>query len=651
MKLRLIEKKAFVFEADHHKAYMKLRERQFPEPWQGLIREPLSNALDEQVNGQPIEITLKKVDNLACLTFRDNGAGLAQTNILALHYIGRSSKRDRMDTCIGRFGMGLIAAFHPQIEVSRVEIRTRVNGVPAHITIDAKDPLRMPQWWMTPGTEPVEGLAISFYFPTRWMVRTRRELTQLLSRMVVPIRFNGDLFHFEPQKFLCQSADLFVSLDGEPQTHYALHYAEAPDFSEDQQDRAFLYLRNMPIENAYLPELIAGRDCQSNLPQNYWAIVYASNDQAIVLSQKCSPTVGRDCLVRDQAFDELKQSIEKARVNALTQLLRGAINGLIPNRDGNLHARNMARANMTALSNMLIARLKDQPLSKPYCLPLVEALLDYPLFKTYGSSQLLSIRSIAGAKVPSGVYAYAANASEIDASPGTYLGPFILMEDRQRDRLWGYHIRADVDGLLKPILIGLDKTEFLHLNGELGFQETKLKNLESRGVIKLAPVMLQNATRVQKHEQAFLDRLRNLLNMGWFRHALDGVYPPVRIHLRPIENTNNPENDGLVACAMRELGTQDEFYIGINLKSQPMQTIIHAPDGEVAFLPILCHELAHRPTGKLGHHDHAFHGNGFQVFRLHLEDRVLKACVRHLLSKDEGNFEQGDWLAHDILVL
>ena len=133
---KLILEETPILRVNEKKAYIKIKDGQFSLQEHGLVVEPLSNAIDEQQGNDPIEIILESGgDGYHRLTYKDNGPGLTSENLLALHYIGRTTKRGKKNS-IGRFGIGLIGAFNKDIGVKRVEIVSKVCGLPSLITYD-----------------------------------------------------------------------------------------------------------------------------------------------------------------------------------------------------------------------------------------------------------------------------------------------------------------------------------------------------------------------------------------------------------------------------------------------------------------------------------------------------------------------------------
>lgn len=653
----LIERRAFAFDAAHEKGFEKLRKHQMASPITGMLREPIANALDQQRGrAEPIEVEMTKINwELACFCVKDHGEGLIEDNLRAFHFIGQSSKRAQKELSIGRFGMGFVSIFHPELGVQSVEIRTLVCGIPAMIQIDASQP-GIPRWQLHPvdqeSAEAVTGFEIRLFFANRKRYKIEPALQALIERMMLPVRYNGVLCQSDPlQQLKPTDQDILVSCqEADCSVHYVLR-TSAEVVVGDPFNDAGLHLRGMPTEEAYLPELLAGLSQRTHLPQNYYGTAFSLEDSVLVLTQTGEPTLGRDKFVQDEHYSAIKAATEQARCQALTRLLQDFIAGKTPHAT---LAQWLIRANLRALKPGLVARLKHQPLPKPFQQELLDTLLDCPLFETFGGNdERLSINAILRHPAPDGVYAYAEHAADLHGFPGRYQGPFVLRENRRNQHVWGYHELADIANVLAPILTSLDGVECLRLGEHLRRNETELRALQQRGVITLGSQRLHPRPPSSPDEQAFFDRLRQFLNQGWFRHALDdGWYPPTRINLLSVAvETEGLGHGELVATNLTRGAGRDEVSIGLNLQSRPLQKLLRAKHGEIVLLPLLAHELAHRPDVRLESADEGAHGLGFHLYRIHLEERILTACTRALLGRDSGSDALDDALMGDLLVI
>jgi hypothetical protein len=170
------------------------------------------------------------------------------------------------------------------------------------------------------------------------------------------------------------------------------------------------------------------------------------------------------------------------------------------------------------------------------------------------------------------------------------------------------------------------------------WDEDKQRELSRKGILKSRTVQIRRVRTLTAPQEAFLGSLKALLNRPWFRNAIGRFDPPSRIRLHPI--TEDGDRNGLgagetIAAVVGHDPRHRELDIGINLESSAVRTLIESGQAEPAFLPILCHELAHRRRDlDDGEEGLVGHTRGFYYDRVRLEDTVLRACVGHL-SGDE----------------
>jgi len=120
-----VEERQFMFDVDRVKAFRKLASKQFKNPTLAL-REIVSNALDSYAGTntpQTVDIVLDD-EHFEVL---DNGMGFTEDKIECLRTLGQSDKRGERGY-IGRFGIGFASIFHPDLNVRRVLVDTKVNG-------------------------------------------------------------------------------------------------------------------------------------------------------------------------------------------------------------------------------------------------------------------------------------------------------------------------------------------------------------------------------------------------------------------------------------------------------------------------------------------------------------------------------------------
>jgi hypothetical protein len=87
-----------------------------------------------------------------------------------------------------------------------------------------------------------------------------------------------------------------------------------------------------------------------------------------------------------------------------------------------------------------------------------------------------------------------------------------------------------------------------------------------------------------------------------------------------------------------------------NFLYEPVATIANCPEnGEIVFLPILCHEFSHRRKTFLGNIKMVSHEQGCFLDRIRMEDRVLAGFVRYLLGLAETDV--ADLNTPDVMIL
>ncbi|SMD00265.1 Histidine kinase-, DNA gyrase B-, and HSP90-like ATPase [Desulfocicer vacuolatum DSM 3385] len=630
---KLLLKRGFIFKAHHGKGYEKLRENQFASAEHGLVHEPVANALDEHQGNKPICITLKKKKNLYVLSFHDNGKGLQQENLNSLHFIGQSSKKKKKENTIGRFGMGLVGAFNSKIGVQSVEIKTLVCGKAARILYDCSR-AGIPTWRMKELNEPCSGFKISFSFPASSHRIILKALTDFLKDNIVPVEFNGKIYCVDPSA-MAGKKDISVKIEQNPKVYYAAHpFSNNWVFTDDIQ----LYLRKMLVEKGTMYPMFVTTS-GSKLPQNFYHYdtPYMQDESCIIVSETGEPTLGRDKLVRNEDFNTIKKNVETARCLALVELFERARASAL--RQLRHYADNMATANIYAMRSLLVKKLKQDDSfmeTKGHCAPLLEALLQYPLFSIFEDKNPLSITDILSFTTKENVVLYAETPDAHGFLRGSHNCPFVLKEKVcYIDDLWGGHEYRRIETILKPLLesAGLELVSM----DELLWNEKKCEDLEEREILFRSQLKIKHLTSPDQEITDFLDRLKTLLNRNWFRHSLVRFHPPRKIRILPISVEKQEHSGEIVAAVLNGTDADpDELNIGICMDSLPMRSILKKNNAEIAALPVICHELTHHRRKLVDDmEEQGRHSDSFHLDRIQLETNVLKNCTLHLLGKDE----------------
>lgn len=634
---RLLLERAFIFDADHEKGYIKLRDNQFPRIEQGIIYEPLANALDQQQGDEPVEVTLAEDEDGWALTFHDNGTGLTKEHLEALHLIGKSTKRDSKGESIGRFGMGLVGAFHKRLGVKQADIVTMLCGRPMRVIIDCSGP-GIPLWRLEELPEARRGFSISFHLPPHTAKLVGGSLQLLLGKTVTPIIYNGKHCENSPAELIkAGKGDIAIHSPGEPELYYAAHCSQSPS-RYGNNDQAAIHLRGLPVEEGDIYRMFvnSGGD---KMPQNYYGVPYMKDEGCLILSRTAEPTVGRDTLVRNNAFEAIGLALCRTRADALRELFAMAT-APAARKELRQYAEAMAIANLSALFSPLNSHIKGEALAhgQQYLIPLLNDLLDYPLLPVSKDKRKIPLRM--ALDLP--VILYAENMEAAGFLDGLHTLPFILLEEAYSfSPLWGGHNRSLIADVVKRLIEGGGRTEVIRME-DLMMHDDKLQELISRGIIRNDVAQWRPLTLQEGAVGDFMGRLSATLNSPWFRRAVSSFNPPRRINLSALEVTHTPRNGEIIASMLGGSRQNAEITIGINVRSSVVEGVLRHPSGHLAFLPILCHELAHRRRNLQQEESEAPHDIGFYFDRIRLETSVLTACTRSLLGEDEQ--ECGDEL-------
>ncbi len=627
---RLLMERKFAFKSNDEKAFKKLSGFQFESPEHGIVYEPLANCFDVQQSEAPVEITLKKRGDAHVLTFKDNGPGLIISNLLSLHFIGRSSKRDDLEHNIGRFGFGLVGSFHPELELINVQIKARVCGENTIITYNFNNNKGIPGWFMSEYENDIEGMEISYFLKPHVVPRIRRELKDFLRQTVIPVKYNNRIYKLKPETLAKETDTLSVIKDKDGlEVYYFLHDGYG-DYVDNNTDDMIMYLRGMPVEKDDMTKIFYGYSPGAKLPQNLCGEPFDYNGSCIVLATKGEPTVGRDKLVRNADFNKNRKAVMTARADAILNKLKTC--------SGRKSLTRMAIANIYTLKNKLKSYLSDNevlPIEDEYLVPLLEHLADMQLFPAFNRGEALTLREIYLASPPGNVFLYANSIEGSTVFQGYHKCPFVLVDlSYENDFIFGYHKLSRISSIVSNVCNG----EFIDLE-ELVLNTDKQNELIRKGVLEKESYSARDV-EIDSNARVFFENLQDLLNKSWFKRALSDYYPPRKIVLAAVtmehKDKSHRINGEFIACVLNNRNT-DALKIGINLQSNTIRTLINdSVSGHIAFLPILCHELSHRKINiSYGNEDLVSHNTNFYFDRIRLEDKVLQKCVSYLLGKDD----------------
>lgn len=648
MSERLIMERPFIFEADNEKGYAKLRDNQFPRIEHGIVYEPLANALDQHHGEGFVEITLEEKEDCCLLSFRDNGDGLSHDNLEGLHIIGKSTKRERKGECIGRFGMGLVGAFHQKLGVHTVEIISMVGNVPVRIIYDCNGS-GIPLWRMEVHPEDVKGFIITFHLPLKNSYLIRDALEDVLCRTIVPLIFNGVLYHHPPLELLKSAKnDILISDNGEPELHYAAHCSESPN-RFGNRDTCMIYLRGLPVEEGEMYRIFI-TDGGDKMAQNYSSVPYMKDETCVVLSRAAEPTVGRDKLLRNDEFRKLGNAIFKVRAEALQILLYKARQSGCDKRIKE-YADAMAIANLHCLRSQIMQRIKLETFHADYAYlsELIDDLLDYPVIPIFRDKSKLSLRTVLACESPVLLFAETRESGSYFENRHTL--PFIMVDELYSFHpLWGGHEKHLMADVIKALLECRTNCEVVSLE-ELMFRDEKLQEMVNRGIIERDSITWEPVNPLPESASKFMLNLSETMNSHWFRKSLSKFNSPSRINLLAIQTTNNSSFGEVIAALMGGNRQSGEVTIAVNIASETVSGIMQHPSGYLAFLPILCHELAHRRRDLLNGEQNIPHGQGFYLDRIRLETSVLTSCVRYLAGEQAEGGDEFDSNLGEVVVL
>ena len=114
--------------------------------------------------------------------------------------------------------------------------------------------------------------------------------------------------------------DIFLVREDQAHIYYCARVSEdATSFASI--DDIIFYLRGMPVEEGDMYHILVN-DYGDKMPQNYYGRPYIKDESGIVLSRFAEPTVGRDKIVRNDAFKTIEREVETLRAEALRCFLK-----------------------------------------------------------------------------------------------------------------------------------------------------------------------------------------------------------------------------------------------------------------------------------------------------------------------------------------
>ena len=631
MKEELIESRDFMFDANDEKGFQKLRNNQFPRITQGIIEEPISNSLDQQIGTKPIEILLEKNIENYKLSFIDNGSGLIRENLEALHFIGKTTKSQKKDDLIGRFGLGIIGAFHNKIGVEKIEILTIVCGQSAKILIECNGD-KIPTWRMFPLDSNIQGLSLSFYVNIVSFDIVEKALTDFLKNTIIPIKYNEKLFKNSPNYLIdSKNDDLYIFEEGDPSIYYTICTKSLYDYIA--KDNLKLYIRGILVQTDHIYSVFY-LGLGDKMPTKYCGIPYVKDEQALIISQKAEPTIGRDKIIKNDEFKKIKKTLEAVRVKGIMKLINLAKSKKIDDNFSE-YTKYLLLANIETLSSEISNFLNNKPVSNESYKPFLKEITNYKLFPTLFTKNKLSLKDIYEGAIDKQVIIYGTDEELLSSLSVQFMCPFIL-KDRYilYHPMFGGYKRKYISSFVEPIFKNMgNKIELVKIDHNC--HEDKLADLEKRGLLKRISCKISIIKDPNTEHIDFINRLQELLNEPWFKSVINEFDPPKNIKIVPIEQQVGNNQSIVIACVLNNYNESETFTIGVNIKDEVVSKIIKSSNGHTAFLPILCQHLSKRRGEMIQVKDEDYSAAQNHIFEwLELEDRVLKAYVSVISGKE-----------------
>lgn len=391
--MKLIEERDFIFTVNMEKAFRKLTSQQFTNPSAALVREPLANALDAHSNQDiPVKIDFAPATGLqgAYVSFQNCSNGMTKIDLEALHFLGRSSKRNDNDK-IGQFGLGFIAAFNPEFEVSRVTIDTVYLGAEARISYQTKSG-EIPNWQFSSPSEVNGTTTVTYEFAPSSPVVLEPLIEDILSRVGLPITVNGakrqvrDWLTVSKHEQECHVEDDNGTL--------VLHALRKNAGFDEIVEPIRIFVKGLLVEEGHSYKAITGYISEKRC-QMAFGSPFALNEETIVFSNKLSTTVGRDKVIRDEEFRNVIQLVERARAKNLLARLRYLENSKFWSEEFK-EFESLCLSNISTLNYKIVEEIKGEGNETPLEIKeLSRYLLGARIFKNaFGRDERMSLRDV-----------------------------------------------------------------------------------------------------------------------------------------------------------------------------------------------------------------------------------------------------------------
>lgn len=512
--MKTIESRKYMYEVDPESAWRKLTSLQFAGEHAALFREPVANARDaSDPPNETVRVDFNEDDSLGGKSYRiTNSAkrGLKLCEIEALHYIGRSTKNGVEDS-VGRFGVGFLAAFNRTFGLSTIQIQCEVDGVPVVITIATKDG-QLPLWWwrLDKSPRPSE-TSVEYFFEDR-KDSFKPTFDLFLEEIDFPLTVDG-VNSQNLRTIVVDQGDIALSMDDDHGS--SISYVQRGDYS-GECDKIRVFIRGFLVESGSIYRFVRGAT-GDKMAQNYYGEPFVLNEELLVRSNDLSVTLGRERVVRDDAYHKLLERLEELRARSLVErITREAAPHGGRRRTG---SHELLLGNLVSLRQQIGEFLEqaDNDTNDGWS-ALLGLLCDEPLFSSadrVGPDQFLSVRQIVEASKGSKLVVYSF-LSDAAAWSGVRWGNLVhLLEEELISDCFGNHTKALISDILSPIL-GTQGIKVVHLMDVKKNPGKYVEVIES-GKIQVEVPLFKQATRdsIPHTKGALLKRLDELFAENW----------------------------------------------------------------------------------------------------------------------------------------